>query len=115
AAPDMAAGETQAQVHPGVAHLQALFAAVGPRLDVADLMQMRARRFRHRSLLLSSSGHSITPAGPLALAAPLPDAGQRPPHQAPTRMLETLSQQKSLPHSEESERAVLGGVMLDPA
>lgn len=30
-------------------------------------------------------------------------------------MLETLSQQKSLPHSEESERAVLGGVMLDPA
>jgi replicative DNA helicase len=30
-------------------------------------------------------------------------------------MIETLSQQKSLPHSEESERAVLGGVMLDPA
>ncbi|HYG64926.1 MAG TPA: replicative DNA helicase [Thermoanaerobaculia bacterium] len=30
-------------------------------------------------------------------------------------MIETLTQQKSLPSSEESERAVLGGVMLDPA
>ncbi|MDX1643366.1 MAG: replicative DNA helicase [Thermoanaerobaculia bacterium] len=29
-------------------------------------------------------------------------------------MIEALQQQKSLPHSEESERAVLAGVMLDP-
>ena len=29
-------------------------------------------------------------------------------------MIETLSQQKTLPHSEESERAVLAGVLLDP-
>jgi replicative DNA helicase len=29
-------------------------------------------------------------------------------------MLETLQQQKALPHSEESERAVLAGAMLDP-
>ncbi len=29
-------------------------------------------------------------------------------------MLETIQQQKTLPHSEESERAVLAGVMLDP-
>src|SRR5262249_3944036 len=32
------------------------------------------------------------------------------------RMIETLpQQQKALPHSEESERAVLGGILLDPA
>ena len=31
-------------------------------------------------------------------------------------MLDTLpQQQKALPHSEESERAVLGGILLDPA
>nr|MDP9121384.1 replicative DNA helicase [Acidobacteriota bacterium] len=30
-------------------------------------------------------------------------------------MLETIPTQKALPHSEESERAVLGGVLLDPA
>jgi replicative DNA helicase len=30
-------------------------------------------------------------------------------------MIDTLPQQKALPHSEESERAVLGSVMLDPA
>src|SRR5436305_7984926 len=29
-------------------------------------------------------------------------------------MIETLPQQKTLPHSEESERAVLGGILLDP-
>src|SRR3954466_8417845 len=29
-------------------------------------------------------------------------------------MIDTLPQQKSLPHSEESERAVLGAVLLDP-
>lgn len=29
-------------------------------------------------------------------------------------MIETLQQQKSLPHSEESERAILAGVLLDP-
>jgi replicative DNA helicase len=32
----------------------------------------------------------------------------------PTTMIETLAQQKTLPHSEESERAVLAGVLLDP-
>src|SRR5436305_13646322 len=30
-------------------------------------------------------------------------------------MLDTLSQPKALPYSEESERAVLGGILLDPA
>lgn len=30
-------------------------------------------------------------------------------------MIDTLAQQKSLPFSEESERAVLGGILLDPA
>ncbi|MGB5175691.1 MAG: DnaB-like helicase N-terminal domain-containing protein, partial [Thermoanaerobaculia bacterium] len=30
-------------------------------------------------------------------------------------MLDTLQQQKSLPHSDESERAVLAGALLDPA
>src|SRR6185436_13495318 len=30
-------------------------------------------------------------------------------------MIDTLSQQKALPYSEESERAVLGGILLDPA
>jgi replicative DNA helicase len=30
-------------------------------------------------------------------------------------MIDTLPQQKTLPHSEESERAVLGGILLDPA
>ena len=29
-------------------------------------------------------------------------------------MIESLEQPQSLPHSEESERAVLGGVLLDP-
>ncbi len=29
-------------------------------------------------------------------------------------MIESLQQPQSLPHSEESERAVLGGVLLDP-
>jgi replicative DNA helicase len=30
-------------------------------------------------------------------------------------MIDTLPQQKALPHSEESERAVLGGILLDPS
>ena len=30
-------------------------------------------------------------------------------------MIDTLPQQKALPFSEESERAVLGGILLDPA
>lgn len=30
-------------------------------------------------------------------------------------MIDTISQQKALPYSEESERAVLGGILLDPA
>ena len=38
-------------------------------------------------------------------------AGPRP---APPAMIETLTQQKALPHSEEAERAVLAGVLLAP-
>ena len=34
---------------------------------------------------------------------------------AAPHMIDTLPQQKTLPHSEESERAVLGSVLLDPA
>ena len=30
-------------------------------------------------------------------------------------MIDILPEQKTLPHSEESERAVLGGVLLDPS
>ena len=30
-------------------------------------------------------------------------------------MIDVLPQQKSLPYSEESERAVLGGILLDPS
>src|SRR4051794_30685517 len=36
------------------------------------------------------------------------------PPQHRRRMLDTLPQQQALPHSEESERAVLGGILLDP-
>jgi hypothetical protein len=42
AAPDVAANEAQAQMHPGVAHLQALLATVGVRLHVFDLVEMCA-------------------------------------------------------------------------
>lgn len=45
AAPDVAAGETEPQMDPGVAHLQTFFAAVGVRLHVVDLVEMSA--FRH--------------------------------------------------------------------
>jgi hypothetical protein len=42
AAADFAARQAQAQVHPFVADLQALFAAFGVRLDRLDLIEMRA-------------------------------------------------------------------------
>ena len=38
-----------------------------------------------------------------------------PPGNGSGGMIDTLPQQKTLPHSEESERAVLGGILLDPA
>ena len=41
AAADVAAAQTQAQVHPTVAHLQTLFAALGLRLDGLDLIEVR--------------------------------------------------------------------------
>ena len=41
----MSAVHAQAQVYPGVAAFQALFAALGMRLDVVYLIEMRA--FRH--------------------------------------------------------------------
>src|SRR5690242_11745154 len=42
AAADVAASQTQAQMHPTVAHLEALFAALGFRLDALDLIDVRA-------------------------------------------------------------------------
>src|SRR5204862_5181016 len=44
AAADVPAGETQAEVDPGVAGLQTLFAAVRARLHVVDLIQVGAGR-----------------------------------------------------------------------
>jgi hypothetical protein len=44
----VAARETQAQVHPTVADLQAIFAARGGRFDLLDLIEMRAL-FGHES------------------------------------------------------------------
>jgi len=49
AAADVAAGETQAQMEPSVAHLEALFAAFGLGLDALDLIEMRAS-FGHSGL-----------------------------------------------------------------
>jgi hypothetical protein len=40
AAADVTATQTQAEVHPGVAHLEALFAAFGLGLDALDLIEM---------------------------------------------------------------------------
>jgi hypothetical protein len=42
AAAHVAAGQAQAQVYPGVAHLQAFLAAARVRLDVVNLIGMRA-------------------------------------------------------------------------
>ena len=53
AAADMAAYEAYPQVHPGVAGLQALFAALRARLDIANLIEVCARRL-HRAPLLPS-------------------------------------------------------------
>src|SRR2546427_9035069 len=38
----MPADQAQAQMHPGIAHFQAFFAAASMRLDVANLIRMRA-------------------------------------------------------------------------
>src|SRR5450631_3139046 len=46
AAADMAAGQTQAQMDPAVARLQAVLAALRARRDLANLAQVRIR-FRH--------------------------------------------------------------------
>src|SRR4029077_1589989 len=43
-AADVPADHAQAQVHPPVAHLQTLFATLRVRLDLGDLIQMRAVR-----------------------------------------------------------------------
>jgi hypothetical protein len=42
AAADVPADHTQPKMHPSVPHLQALFAALGVRLDILDLIQMTA-------------------------------------------------------------------------
>jgi hypothetical protein len=42
AAADMAAGETQSELHPTVAYLEALFAAFGMRLHGVNLVEMSA-------------------------------------------------------------------------
>jgi hypothetical protein len=39
---DVAAAQTQAEMHPIVAHLEALFAALGFGLDAANLIDVRA-------------------------------------------------------------------------
>jgi len=41
AAADVAAAQAQAQVHPTVAHLQALFAALGLWFNAFDLIEVR--------------------------------------------------------------------------
>jgi hypothetical protein len=41
AAADVAAGQAQAQVHPGVAHLQTFFATFGVGFYVVDLVEVR--------------------------------------------------------------------------
>jgi hypothetical protein len=42
AAAHVAAGSTEPQVNPGVAHLEAFLAAMGSRLDIAHLIEMCA-------------------------------------------------------------------------
>jgi len=44
AATDVAAGKAQAQVDPGVAHLQTFFASLGMGLYVVDLVEVRTAR-----------------------------------------------------------------------
>src|SRR5690349_24122179 len=61
-AADMAADETLAQMHPGVAHLQALLAAVAARRHVANIVQVRAMR-----------SHAILLAGTLLCVIPHAD------------------------------------------
>jgi len=47
---DVAAAQTQAQMNPSVAHLEAFFAALGLWFDGPDLIEVRAR-FGHVGLL----------------------------------------------------------------
>jgi hypothetical protein len=53
AATDVATRQAHAQVHPGVAHLQAFFAAVGIGVARRDLVEMGAIMFHADSLLES--------------------------------------------------------------
>src|SRR4029077_305955 len=48
AAADVAAGEAEPEVDPGVAHLQALLATPSVGFDVLDLIQVRTWGRRHR-------------------------------------------------------------------
>jgi hypothetical protein len=61
AATDVPANHAQPKVHPSVSHLQALFAALGVRLDILDLIQMTA--FTHFRF-------SFEQADPFRIAAP---------------------------------------------
>jgi len=47
---NVAAAQTQAQMNPSVAHLEAFFAALGVWFDALDLVEVRAR-FGHVGLL----------------------------------------------------------------
>jgi hypothetical protein len=40
-AADMSAGETEAQVYPGISHFQTVLTSLGARCDVVDLIKMR--------------------------------------------------------------------------
>jgi hypothetical protein len=42
AAADVPAGETQAQMNPGISHFEALLAALRVRMNVPNLVEMRA-------------------------------------------------------------------------
>src|SRR4051812_26392072 len=62
---------------------------------------------------LSSVKQSIAKVRESPLAPSL-SMGENEGQSSHAFMIDTLPQQKSLPHSEESERAVLGAVLLDP-
>src|ERR1700730_3886772 len=61
ATPDVPTAQTQAKVHPRIAHLQTLFTAMGVRLDVLDLIEMRT--FSHRSPPIDKVEPDTTTAG----------------------------------------------------
>jgi len=47
AAPDVPANQTFAQVHPAIAHLEALLAAIARRANVANLLKVRTSLYLH--------------------------------------------------------------------